>query len=61
MRINVYWRGRDVIDIELHIWKRREDSAQDDGPTLQASGGGLQERAEPYGDPMTQVSFGFHT
>lgn len=23
MRLNLYWRGRDVIDVELHIWKPR--------------------------------------
>lgn len=23
MRLNLYWRGRDVIDIEAHVWRKR--------------------------------------
>jgi hypothetical protein len=60
MRLNLYWRGRDVIDVELHVWKKREERTLDgNGPTLQATGGGQAERAEPYGDPATQHGFGF--
>lgn len=60
MRLNLYWRGRDVIDIELHAWRRRDDGQPQDGaPNLEASGGGHAERAATYGDPATIASFGF--
>lgn len=59
LRLNLYWRGRDVIDVEVHLWKKREDSDQPEPPKLEASSGGLQERAEPFGGPDTAVSFGF--
>lgn len=60
MRLNLYWRGRDVIDVEVHAWRKRpDDSAEDDGPTLRAAGH-LQssERAEPM-TPDTAVRIGF--
>lgn len=59
MRLNLYWRGRDVIDVELHVWKKREDPPADDGPPLRAAGH-LQDaaRAEPMAHPDTVV-FGF--
>lgn len=59
MRLNLYWRGRDVIDVELHVWRQRAEDDGDEPPTLQASGGGQAERAETFGDPGTVVSFGF--
>lgn len=60
MRLNLYWRGRDVVDIELHVWKQRADDEQKPKqPRLQATGGGMAERAERFGDPDTIVSFGF--
>ncbi len=51
-------RGTAVIDLELH-WPHKAAEG-DPGPSLQATGGGLVERAEPYGDPATQHGFGFH-
>ena len=60
MRLNLYWRGRDVIDIEAHLWRKRaDDQPQPEPPTLEATGGGQAERAEHFGDPDTIVSFGF--
>lgn len=59
MRLTLRWRGRDVIDVELHVWRNREDTTDDSGPTLQASGGGQAERADTYGDPATIAGFGF--
>lgn len=61
VRLNLYWRGRDVIDVELHLWRKRPDDAtpESDGPKLEASGGGSSERASTFGDPMTIAGFGF--
>lgn len=59
MRINLYWRGRDVVDVEVHLWKMRDEAVNSGAPTLEASGGGSAERAEHYGDPATQHGFGF--
>lgn len=59
MRLNLYWRGRDVIDVELHLWRTRPDDAPTDlGPTLRATGH-LQDssRSTPM-EPDTAV-FGF--
>jgi hypothetical protein len=58
VRLNLYWRGWDLIDVELHLCRRRPDD-DDDGPTLRAHGGGQAERADPFGDPGTVVTFGF--
>lgn len=61
MRLSLYWRGRDVLDVELHVWRKRDDDQPEpDAPRLEASGGGGQaERADAFGDPDTIVSFGF--
>lgn len=60
MRLNLYWRGRDVIDVELHVWKqRKDDETPGNSPKLKASGGGQAERADQFGDPDTVVVFGF--
>ena len=64
MRLNLYWRGRDVIDVEVHVWKRRADDACDDdcgctGPALESSGNGQFELAEPMEAPDTTVRIGF--
>ena len=58
MRINVYWRGRDVIDVEFHLWRRREDEPQR-LPTLQAVGYlADSDRAEPMQPDTTTFGFG---
>lgn len=60
MRLNLYWRGWDLLDVELHIVRRRPDgNAADEGPSLRATDGGQAERADPFGDPGTVVGFGF--
>ncbi len=59
MRINVYWRGRDVIDVELHVWEKRDDGPVDEGPTLQATGGGIAELSGQDSRPDTSVRIGF--
>jgi len=62
VRLNLYWRGRDVIDIELHAWRKRPDqTTTDDGPRLEASGGGSSERSSTFGDPATIAGFGFQS
>ena len=62
MRLNLYWRGRDVIDVEVHMWRRRDDDQpQGSAPKLEASGGGQAERADTYGDPATIAGFGFRS
>ena len=55
MRLTLTIRDTDVLTLELH-WPGK---ASDDGPALEASGGGQAERAEHFGDPDTIVSFGF--
>ncbi len=57
MRLILTMRGTAVVDLELR-WPHKQVES-DDGPTLQATGGGLIERAESYGDPATQHGFGF--
>ncbi len=39
MRLNLYWRGRDIIDIEAHVWKKRrcDDEVFEEAPSLQAA------------------------
>jgi hypothetical protein len=60
VRVNLYWRGRDVLDVELHQWRKREDTPPHGSPPkLEATGGGQAERADTFGDPDTIVSFGF--
>lgn len=60
MRLSLHWRGRDVIDIDAHLWRKRDDDQPDRGPTLQAAAH-LEDadRAEPA-QPDTPV-FGFGT
>lgn len=49
------WRSQDPrISGDSRICGDQQISA-----TLEASSGGQAERAEPYGDPATQVGFGF--
>jgi hypothetical protein len=64
VRLTLYWRGYDLLDVELHLIRRRpdDDPPDHDGPALEA-GGSLEssDRAEPYGDPATVVRFGFST
>lgn len=61
MRVNLYWRGRDVIDVELHVWKRRaDDDKTEEPPKLQAAAHPVDvSRAEPMSCPDTTVSIGF--
>lgn len=60
MRLNLYWRGRDVVDVEVHVWKRRDPEPVDRGPALQARAALADTAiADPFGDPGTIVSFGF--
>lgn len=62
MRLNLYWRGQDVVDVELHVWRKRpDDMTTDDGPRIEASGGGSSERASSFGDPATIAGFGFQS
>ena len=58
MRLNLYWRGRDIVDVEMHLWRKREDDDSPEPPELTA-GANLQDsgRSEPM-DPDT-VTFGF--
>lgn len=59
MRLNLYWRGRDVIDVELHLWRKRDDEPAAEPPVIQASGV-LQDadRAEPMQPDTTAFGFG---
>jgi len=59
VRLNLYWRGRDVLDVELHLWRRRDEPTAEAAPTMQANGGGQAERSDHFGDPATIVTFGF--
>lgn len=34
MRLNLYWRGRDVIDIEAHLWRKRVDEDAEPEPIV---------------------------
>lgn len=49
MRLNLYWRGIDVIDIEFHLWRERLDPEDDVLVTSIADlpGSELAEDAEP--------------
>lgn len=59
MRLNLYWRGRDVIDIELHAWRKREDTPDDEAPRLQAAAHPVDtSRAEPMQPDCTTFGFG---
>lgn len=60
MRLNLYWRGRDVVDVEVHVWKLRDPEPVDAGPALQARAHLADTAlAEPFGDAATITSFGF--
>lgn len=61
MRLTLCWRGRDVFDVELHVWRRREDDKSEEAPQMQAVGYlADSSRAEPMECPDTTVSsFGF--
>ncbi len=37
MRINIYWRGVDLLDIEAHVFRMRAAANEDQGPALQAA------------------------
>jgi hypothetical protein len=70
VRLNLYWRGRDVIDVEVHVFRRRRGSedneptlqSEDKEPTLQAAGQlAASELAEPMEpDTYVRIPFGFH-
>lgn len=60
MRLNLYWRGIDLIDIEVHVMRPRDQGCDHgDGPTLQASDGGQFELADEMESPDTSVRIGF--
>jgi hypothetical protein len=65
MRLNLYLRGVDLLDVELHagrvnvaVFQPRPDDAPN-GPKLEATSGGQFEQAEPM-QPDTPV-FGYGT
>ena len=58
MRLNLYWRGIDLIDIELHLFRPRADEDQPEVPVIQAAAHPVDvSRAEPM-EPDT-MAFGF--
>lgn len=61
MRLNLYWRGRDVIDVEAHLWRKREDADTGEGPPKLTAAPHLADsaRAEPMEYPDTTVRIGF--
>lgn len=66
MRLNLYLRGIDLLDVEVHAGRvnvavfqpREDDPPPNDGPTLQATGGGLAERAEAFEPDTSVMGFG---
>ena len=59
MRLTLYWRGRDVLDIEAHLWKKREEPEPDNAPKLEAVGYlADSSRAEPSQPDTTTFRFG---
>lgn len=65
MRLTAYLRGIDLIDVEIHagrinvaVFQPRPDDAPSDAPMLEASGGGLAERAEPMQPDTPVMGFG---
>lgn len=59
MRINIFWRGFDLLDIEAHAFRRRPDEKVEVGPKLEAVGYlADSSRAEPM-QPDTSAAFGF--
>lgn len=68
MRLNLYWRGWDLIDIEVNPRRIRAavlTTRPDDEPTapeasvVEAAGTHNFTLADPYGDPETMCRFGF--
>lgn len=59
MRLNLHWRGRDVIDVELHVWRMRPDDEPERPKLAAAPGLQASELAENFGDPDTIAGFGF--
>ena len=55
MRLNLYWRGWDLVDVEVHLVRRRPD----DEPVEVSNSGGQFELAEPMEAPDTTVRIGF--
>lgn len=60
MRLNLYWRGRDVIDIELHIWRKRDEASDTGAPTLEAVGY-LADSSRAEATQPDTTTFGFGT
>ncbi len=58
VRLVLTLREVEVFYLELR-WPGTNKQA--DAPTLEASGSGSFDRADPYGDPATQHGFGFRT
>lgn len=60
MRLNLYWRGRDVIDIEMHIWKKRDEESEAETPKLEAVGY-LADSSRAEATQPDTTTFGFGT
>lgn len=60
MRLNLYWLGRDVIDIELHVWKKRDETQESQGPSLEAVGY-LADSSRAEATQPDTTTFGFGT
>jgi len=58
VRLNLYWRGWDLVDVEVHLVRRRPDDLGEP-LVLEASGNGQFELAEPMDTPDTSVRIGF--
>lgn len=59
MRLNLYWRGRDVVDLEIHLWRKRDEPKEDDAPKLEAVGYlADSSRSEPAQPDTTTFGFG---
>jgi len=61
VRLNLYWRGIDIIDLEVHVLRPRPVEVEDCGcgdETLAASGGQF-ELADDLEAPDTRVRVGF--
>jgi hypothetical protein len=61
VRLNLYWRGWDVFDVELHVWKKRGESPSkpaDEGPNLRAAGHLQSSQIATPMEPDT-TTFGF--
>ncbi len=61
MRLNLYWRGCDVIDIEVHVWKMRraDEDIAETAPSMQAAPHLAASELANDMAPDTRV-FGFH-